>query len=127
MQENVHRIAIPTAGGGGLMARVDPHFGRCQCFTIVELNDGQAGKILLLDNPPHQDCLQPVQLLADHGVSTLVVSGIGMRPLAGFMQSGITVYAGNAETVGELVQQFTNGQLRRFDTSQVCGHGRSDV
>ncbi|MBN2081629.1 NifB/NifX family molybdenum-iron cluster-binding protein [bacterium] len=123
MQENVNRIAIPSAGGGGLAARVDPHFGRCQCFTIVELTDGQPGKILLLDNPPHQDCLQPVQLLADHGVSALVVAGIGMRPLAGFVQAGITVYAGRAETVGELLQQYANGQLQQFDTSQVCGGG----
>jgi predicted Fe-Mo cluster-binding NifX family protein len=124
MEQPTNRIAIPTAGGGGLAAHVDPHFGRCQCFTIVELNDGQPGKILLLDNPPHQDCLQPVQLLANHGVSALVVAGIGMRPLAGFMQAGITVYAGNAETAGELVQQFTSGQLQPFDTSQVCGGGR---
>ncbi len=118
------RVAVPSAGVGGLAANADPHFGRCQHFTVVELADGQPDKTILIENLPHQDCLQPVELLASHGVKALIVRGIGMRPLVGFQQAGIEVYTGSGDTVGELVAAYAAGRLRLMDGRSACGGGR---
>jgi predicted Fe-Mo cluster-binding NifX family protein len=120
------RIAVPSVGSGGLAAGVEPHFGRCQHFTVVELTDGETARTMLIENLPHHDCLQPVEMLAAHGVNVLVVQGIGMRPLVGFRQAGIDVYTGSGATVGDLIAAFRAGRLRAMDGQSACHGGRHD-
>jgi predicted Fe-Mo cluster-binding NifX family protein len=118
------RVAIPTEGSGGLMAKSSEHFGRCPYFTVVEVAEGAPIKTLLVENPPHHECLGPVQLLVEQGVSAIIVQGIGLRPLAGFRSEGIEVYTGRGETVGSLVAEFASGRLVQMDESSVCSGGR---
>jgi predicted Fe-Mo cluster-binding NifX family protein len=124
MMERV-RVAVPSTANGGLQARCDPHFGRCRCFTVVEVAPGEQHKVLLVENLAHHDCQGPVDLLASHGVRALIVEGIGMRPLVGFIQAGIKVYRGDGGgTVRELVDAYVCGQLPPLDETGVCGGGR---
>ncbi len=58
------------------------------------------------------------------GATAIVVGGIGGRPLMGFQQMGITVYAGTAgATVAELAQAVADGKLTPIRMDQVCGGG----
>ena len=36
-KENTTVLAVPSNGAGGLEAERSGHFGRCDCFTIVEI------------------------------------------------------------------------------------------
>ncbi len=66
--------------------------------------------------------MQPVLLLADQGVSDIVVSGMGARPLAGFQQVGITVhYDIERPLVGEVVHAFLAGSLEPMLPTMTCG------
>ena len=68
--------------------------------------------------------MAPVQYLASHGVNALLAGGMGMRPLMGFNQMGISVYfAGNQPTVGMAVQAFCQGKLTEFTPEHTCGGG----
>jgi predicted Fe-Mo cluster-binding NifX family protein len=50
---------------------------------------------------------------------------MGMRPLMGFKQVGIDVYFGaGAQTVGQAVQAFAEGNLKPFGMENTCGGGR---
>ena len=99
-------LAIPSALPGGLEAGMGMHFGHCDIYTIVQIEDG------------------PVQHLASHGVTALLAGGMGMRPLMGFQQAGVSVYyAGNYPTVGLAVQAFLDGKLPAFSTEFTCGGG----
>ena len=103
-------LAIPSALPGGLQAGMGMHVGHCDIYT----------------NVPHQQggCLAPVQHLASHGVTALLAGGMGMRPLMGFQQAGVSVYyAGNYPTVGLAVQAFLDGKLPAFSTEFTCGGG----
>ncbi len=117
-------LAVPSVGDGGLDAERSGHFGRCDCFTLVEVADGRVSNVRVIDNPPHMEggCLRPVELLASNGVHALVVAGIGARPLAGFEEAGIGVYH-DAERplVREVVEAFAAGELERIDPRYVCG------
>ncbi len=121
------RIALPTMLPGGLEAAVSGHFGHCEAFTIVTLQDNQVAGVEVVSNGHHGGggCGAPVQQLAQARVEALIAGGIGMRPLEMLRAQGIGVYTSRAATVGEAVGAFVRGELPRFDDSRVCGgsHG----
>ncbi|KHK03828.1 NifB/NifX family molybdenum-iron cluster-binding protein [Desulfovibrio sp. TomC] len=120
------RIAIPSTQPGGLDSEVGAHFGHCDCYTLVDVADGRVASIATLDNMPHVHggCMAPVNHLSQNGVQVLLAGGMGMRPLMGFAQVGITVYhGGDAASVKEAVDAFLAGTLVPFDRNQTCGGG----
>ncbi|HBT96152.1 MAG TPA: dinitrogenase iron-molybdenum cofactor biosynthesis protein, partial [Desulfobulbaceae bacterium] len=88
------RIAIPSDGQGGLDGVRSGHFGHCDCFTVVDAENGKITDVATITNMPHVEggCMAPVALLAGQHINAMVVGGIGMRPLMGFRQAGIAIY-----------------------------------
>ena len=121
------RIAVPSALPGGIDSRVSPHFGHCDVFTIVEMEDSEIKKTEVIPNPPHGQggCMAPVTMLANNDVNILIAGGMGMRPLQGFLQNGIMVFQDtSSQTVKEAIAALIENKLRRFDQNNVCqGHG----
>ncbi len=121
-------IAIPSENPGGLDAGVGNHFGHCDLYTLVSVENGEITDVQVLPNIPHEHggCLAPVQLLAGKGISALLAGGMGMRPLMAFNQAGIDVYYTNGTAiVGEAVKAMLAGQLQQFKLENSCGgcHG----
>lgn len=120
------RIAVPSEGEGGLDGQRSGHFGHCDVFTLVDVEDGRIVEVSLLANSEHVQggCMVPVQLLADNQVQRLVVGGIGMRPLMGFRQVGIDVYYdGERRDIRPVVEDMVAGKLPMIGEDQVCGGG----
>ena len=117
------RIAVPSVPPGGLAAQPGGHFGRCACFTIVEIGESEALHADAVANAPHGDCSGPLELLAAHGVGTLIVNGIGARALRALRERGIAVYTGQAGTVEQLVRRFSAGELMPTDERGACRGG----
>ena len=118
------RIAIPSELPGGLEARRSGHFGRCECFTLVDVENGAVGQVTVLTNAPHTEggCMAPVMALAEHMVDAIVVDGIGGRPLMGFNQVGIAVHAGVGADVQTTVQAYLQGGLPVVGLEGACQH-----
>ena len=118
------RVAVPSEHPGGLTAPRSGHFGRCDCFTIVEIADDQLGEVTVVQNLPHTEggCMAPVLLLAEHNVNAIVVDGIGGRPLMGFNQVGIAVHAGAGADVQTAVHAFILGGLPEVGLEGACQH-----
>lgn len=120
------KVAIPSTNPGGLDAEVGAHFGHCDLYTLVTINEGAIDSVQLLPSVPHQQggCMAPVQYLASQGVKALVAGGMGMRPLMGFNQMGIQVFYGaGAGTVREAVEGLLQGRLPAFTQEFTCGGG----
>jgi predicted Fe-Mo cluster-binding NifX family protein len=120
------RIAIPSNGQGGLDGTRAGHFGHCDAFTLVDVEDGKIKEVSILKNQEHVQggCMVPVNLLSENRVTTLVVGGIGMRPLQGFRQVGINVYHDDQRTeIGPVVNDLIEGKLLQIKNDQVCGDG----
>lgn len=120
------RIAVPSSLPGGMDSTIGAHFGHCDCYTVVDVTDGAVSQVGTLENVPHVQggCMAPVNHLSSHGVNVLVAGGMGMRPLMGFKQVGITVYhGGEAQNVGEVVTALLAGKLMPFSLNQTCGGG----
>jgi predicted Fe-Mo cluster-binding NifX family protein len=123
---NSSLVAVPSELPGGLESPIGAHFGHCDIYTLVSIEDGQIQHVDVVPNVPHQQggCMAPVQYLAEKGVNQLIAGGMGLRPLMGFNQVGIEVYyGGNVATVGEAVQSIIDGKLTQFRQEHTCGGG----
>ena len=124
------RIAIPSMGSGGLDGERSGHFGHCDVFTMVDVENGEIKDVSTVQNQSHVQggCMVPVNLLSDHNVNALIVGGIGMRPLMGFKQVGIDVYY-DAERpqIRPVVEDLITGKLTAIGDDQVCGGGGGAV
>jgi predicted Fe-Mo cluster-binding NifX family protein len=120
------RIAVPSNGNGGLDATRSGHFGHCDVFTVIDVENGAIKKVSTIQNQEHVQggCMVPVNLLASHNVNALVVGGIGMRPLMGFKQAGIDVYHDSQRPeIRPVVEDLIAGKLPEITNDQVCGGG----
>jgi len=121
------RIAVPSNGEGGMDGTRAGHFGHCDVFTIIDVEKGEIKEVSTLQNQGHVQggCMVPVNFLAQHKVNSLIVGGIGMRPLMGFRQVGIDVYHDAERTeIKPVVEDLIAGRLPAIQDNQVCGGGQ---
>ena len=120
------RIAIPTNSPGGLDAERSDHFGHCDIFTLVNLDEKKEIKdVTTIQNGDHEagGCMVPVKILQDAGAEAIIVGGMGARPMRGFADVGIAVYfadRSSLKTVQDVVQGLISGQLPVMHADQVC-------
>ncbi len=120
------RIAVPSMAPGGLEGERSGHFGHCDLFTFVDVEDGEVKQVTTIPNGEHVQggCMVPVNLLASHNVNALIVGGIGMRPLMGFKQVGVEVfYDATRPQIRPVVEDLIAGKLPIIGDDQVCGGG----
>lgn len=119
------KLAVPTLGVAGIESQRSGHFGHCDCFTIVEIDNGDILSVTELKNPEHEEggCLRPIALLQDAGIDAIVAAGMGMRPLNGFMNAGIEVYFDNeTPIVGDVAQKVARGEVQKMGPENACRH-----
>ena len=120
------KIAIPTEGLGGLTGKRSGHFGHCQQFTLVEIENNDVTAVSSLDNPPHPTggCLQPVTLLKENQVDSIIVGGMGANPFNRFAKAGINVFFANRKEfpdVQSVINSLLKGKLVPMVALQICG------
>ena len=121
------RIAIPSVEQGGLEGTRSGHFGHCDVFTLVDVENGKIKEVTTLQNQEHVQggCMVPVNLLSSNNVNALIVGGIGMRPLMGFRQAGIDVYyEAQRQEIKPVVEDLIAGKLTVIGDDEVCGGGQ---
>lgn len=118
------KLAVPTMGEAGLDSQRSGHFGHCDVFTVVDIENGEIkGFEAIRNNHDEGGCLAPVMLLAEEGVDAIVAAGMGMRPLSGFQQAGITVYFENQTPgVGDAAKLVAAGQVPEMSIDTACNH-----
>ena len=120
------RIAVPSVGNGGLDGQRSQHFGHCDTFTIVDVENGEISNVTVIPNREHQEggCMVPVQALSSLKVNALVVGGIGLRPLMGFNEAGIDVYHDATCTeIKPVVESLIAENLPVISMDQTCNGG----
>ncbi|MDR9500726.1 MAG: NifB/NifX family molybdenum-iron cluster-binding protein [Desulfurivibrionaceae bacterium] len=125
---SVMKIAVPTNNPGGIGASRSDHFGHCDLFTLLDVEDGRVVATTRHDNIAHEagGCMVPVKVLAEQGVQAIIVGGMGARPLAGFAEAGITVYFAHKEqfpSVEEAANAFMAGNLPIMQPTEACQGG----
>lgn len=108
-------IAIPTSQG-----RLDGHFGHCQQFAMVEVENQEIKHVHYLDAPPHQPGLLP-PWLAERGATDIIAGGMGQRAIDLFNDRGVNVFVGApVMSPEELVEGFLTETLSF--SANYCDH-----
>jgi predicted Fe-Mo cluster-binding NifX family protein len=118
------KLGIPSLRPGGLEANVSAHFGHCELFTAVEIDGSEITRVWTIDNNGEHNCMIPVQKMRQEGIDTVLIGGIGRKPLMEFQRMGIRVHFGANGTVLKAVSDFLNDSLKEATMQDVC-HGNN--
>ncbi len=109
------KFAIPLAEG-----KLTAHFGHCQEFALLEVEDNQIKSKETQVPPPHEPGVLP-KWLHDQGANVIIAGGMGARALDLFAQNDIKVIVGaSALAPEELVKQYLDNTLQTG--GNVCDH-----
>ena len=117
------RIAVPCVGQANLHAPVSPHFGRCDSYAIVTLEEGEVKAVESISNEAHSDCDGSASMLVENGVGLMLVGAMGMRPYLTLKGLGIDVRCGITGTVAEAVESYLKGETLPMPEDTLCGCG----
>ncbi len=116
------RIAV-TAVEPHLDAEVDPRFGRCPYFVVVETDNMSFEPIDNENQSLGQGAgIQSASLLAARGIQFVLTGNCGPNAHQTLTAANIGVVVGCSGTVRGVVEQFAAGQLQPVDTPNVPGH-----
>lgn len=107
------KIAIATEGN-----QVFNHFGRCETFTICEVEGHTLKETQLVDTQGHTHGALP-DFLADLGVQAVIVGGMGGGAMQKLAQKSIAVYTGVRGTVEDAIQRYLREELQPLDVTEA--------
>lgn len=106
------KIAV-SAMGATPDAAVDPRFGRCSTFVLVETDDMSFEAVENANSALGGGAgIQSAQLMAQKGVKAVLTGGCGPNAHRTLRAAGIDVVVGCSGTVSDVVARFASGQLR---------------
>jgi len=107
------RVAV-SATGSGLDATVDPRFGRCPYFVIVDT------ETMLYEAVPNTSQyapsgagIQAAQTIASKGAKVVLTGSVGPNAYQALSAAGIQMITGVFGTVREAVERYKSGQFRQ--------------
>jgi predicted Fe-Mo cluster-binding NifX family protein len=100
------KFAIPMANG-----KLTAHFGHCQEFAIIDVEENEIRNKSVLVPPPHEPGVLP-QWLSQMGTNVVIAGGMGHRAIMLFDQAGIKVVTGAPVELPEiLVKDYLTNAL----------------
>jgi predicted Fe-Mo cluster-binding NifX family protein len=122
------KIAV-SAAGPSLDELVDPRFGRCACFLIVETDTLEFEAIENASkNLSGGAGIEAAQRVADRGVTHVLTGNCGPNAEKVLSAAGIRIISGRAGTVREAVERFGAGEtIPAEKTSSVRRPGSAPV
>jgi predicted Fe-Mo cluster-binding NifX family protein len=116
------KIAISSTGNT-LDSPIDPRFGRCQFFVIV---DPETMEFEAVENEAMMAAggagPQAAQLVASKGAQAVITGNVGPNAASSLTAARIKIYTGGTGTVRETVTRFKNGQLQEVSQATVGPH-----
>lgn len=123
------RVAIPSNSPGGLDAKISPHFGRCDVFTVVEIKEGKVADVCVIKNQSSHFGFEktPAEILASSKVDAILTQGMGPKALQLFANCGIAVYVTSAQKVDDAVRELIENKAKLASLEDACKEARESV
>ena len=102
-----------TSEGNNLGSKVDPRFGRCKYFIIV---DPETLNFNSIQNPNLETSggagIQSAQLVANNEVKAVVTGNVGPNAFQTLNAAGIAIFNGASGTVKEAIEKYKKGEYQ---------------
>jgi predicted Fe-Mo cluster-binding NifX family protein len=116
------KVAV-SSSGNSLTSLVEPRFGRCPYFVIV---DTDSMKHEIVPNKAvgsaHGAGIGAAQLVASKDVKVILTGNVGPNAYSALSASSIRIVSGVTGTVKEAVERFKKGELKDTGGPTVGGH-----
>lgn len=112
------KIAIATEG-----SNVSGHFGKCENFTIAEIENSIIKSKVVVNTQGNQHGLLP-GFLASHNVNVVIAGGMGEGARQNLVSNGIEIISGVSGNIDEAIEAFLDGSLKSNDVG-CSGHEHS--
>jgi predicted Fe-Mo cluster-binding NifX family protein len=122
--KGVHKMKVAVSSNGeNLDAQLDPRFGRCQFYLVVNPDDMS---FEALNNESAAQGggagIQAAQFLASQGVAAVITGNCGPNAVQTLSAAGIELFGGQAGTVREVIERFKNGNFKPISEATVDSH-----
>jgi len=116
------KIAV-TSKSNNLESEIDPRFGRCSYFLIVD-TDTMSFEYLSNESAMASGGagIQAAQNVAKTGVEVVVTGNMGPNAFQTLSAAGIRVFTGANGTVKEAVEKYKKGELKEAEAPNVGSH-----
>ncbi len=116
------KVAVSTSGTD-LLSQVDPRFGRCPLYMIVD-TDTMAFEVVsnTANSSAHGAGIQAAQLVATKGVKAVLTGNVGSNAYGALLASSIKVISGVTGSVMDAIERFKKGELEETGGPTVGGH-----
>ena len=113
-----------TAGASGLDAPMDPRFGRCPFFVIVDLDSMSENSVSNTNVMATSGAgIQAAQEVARQGATALITGNIGPNAMQTLSAANIDVYLHQSGgSVRDVVEKFKRGEFTKIAAPSVQAH-----
>lgn len=112
-----------SSTGKNLDADVDPRFGRCQFFLVIDTDtlnfDYISNESIMASGGAG---IQAAQTVAKTGANVVITGNIGPNAFQTLHAAGIKVITGVNGYIKEIVEKFKNGELKETNNPSVGSH-----
>lgn len=116
------KIAV-TSKSDKLESEIDPRFGRCSYFLIVDIEnmsfESISNEISMASGGAG---IRAAQTVAKTGADIVVTGNMGPNAFQTLSAAGIMVFIGAQGTVKEAIEKYKKGELEKIDTANVDSH-----
>jgi predicted Fe-Mo cluster-binding NifX family protein len=106
-----------------LESEIDPRFGRCSFFLIV---DTEKNSFEAISNESAMASggagIQAAQTVVNAGVKVVVTGNMGPNSFQTLSTAGIQVFTGANGIVKDAVEQYKKGELKKTESASVGSH-----
>jgi len=114
---------IVSSTGDNIDSDVDPRFGRCINFLVVDTDTMQ---LEVVGNSGTQSAhgagIGAAQRVASLNVGAVITGHVGPNAHMALSRTGIKVYTGAKGTVKDAINQYKEGKLNEATNPTVSGH-----
>jgi predicted Fe-Mo cluster-binding NifX family protein len=112
-----------TSEGNSLDSKVDPRFGRCQNFIIV---DTDTLGFEVIANPNIESMggagIQSAQLVASKKVKAVLTGNVGPNAFQTLQAAGVEIFTNASGTIKEVVEKYKKGEFKAVIGPSVGSH-----
>jgi len=116
------KIAVSSTGNS-VGSLIDPRFGRCGTFLIVDTETMKAEPVVNDSlSAAHGAGIGAAQKVASLGVKAVITGHVGPNAHMALSGAGVDIYTASEGTVKEAVELLKKGGLSKVSSPTVGGH-----
>jgi len=113
-----------TASGDNLQSPIDPRFGRCTYFIIIDTDSMELNAIKnQAASATGGAGVQSAQTVASNGAEVVITGAVGPNAHSALKSSGIRILTGISGTVNDAIEAFKAGELTEIQSPGPAHRG----